>query len=61
MMDNNFSLNIPLYAKGTGTEVAVDNRTLHERYAAWENASKKLHEQYGILNALLGEVGESDV
>lgn len=59
--DNNFSLNISLYAKGTETEVVVDNRTLHERYVAWNNSSQKLHEQYRMLNALLGKEGELDV
>ena len=52
--ENDFSLSIPLYVKGTGNSDSVkDERSLQEVYEAWEESSANMHESYSALNKLL--------
>ncbi len=52
--ENDFSLSIPLYVKGTGIGDSVkDERSLQEVYEAWEESSANMHESYSALNKML--------
>lgn len=52
--ENNYSLSIPLYVKGTSNSDSVkDERSLQEVYEAWEESSANMHESYSALNKLL--------
>ena len=52
--ENDFSLSIPLYVKGTGNIDSVkDERSLQEVYEAWEESSANMHESYSALNKML--------
>ncbi len=54
--NNRFSLSIPLYVKGSSIDETIkDERSLQEKYDAWEKASASLHESYSLLNEMLGK------
>ena len=54
--NNKFSLSIPLYVKGSSIDETIkDERSLQEKYDAWEKASASLHESYSLLNEMLGK------
>ena len=54
--NNRFSLSIPLYVKGSSIDETIkDERSLQEKYVAWEKASASLHESYSLLNEMLGK------
>ena len=59
IVDNNFSLSIPLYVKPEVSEDEIDNRTVQEHYDAWRAASEMMKLSYERLNAMLGKEVET--
>jgi len=58
--DNNFTLSIPLYAKYSGQESEVDNRSPQECYESWRTHSEIMKLSYMELNNMLGKEDENN-
>lgn len=60
IVENNFSLSIPLYFKHSLQEGEVDERSVQEHYEEWRAVSEMMKLSYTKLNSMFGEEDEGD-